>query len=168
MNIVGIIPARGGSKGVKNKNILDLCGKPVIGYAIEAALNASSLDKVVVSTDSEKIASVVRKLYDVEVIMRPVELAKDDSPIEEALLHAVEYLRENQNYNSDIVAWMQANVPIRQDGIIDVVVNKLINSDADSCVTCYEIEQMPEWMNIINEKERLELISKDIGAIRRQ
>ena len=170
VHILGVIPARGGSKGVKDKNILDLNGKPLIGYTIEAALISKFLDRIIVSTDSDKIANVVKDMYKdkIEVIKRPAELAKDDSPIEEALLHTVEYLEQKEKYITDITVWMQANVPIRRKGIIDEAIEKLINSDADSCVTCYEADQIPEAMKIINEKGRLISVVKDINGIRRQ
>lgn len=169
MSVVGIIPARGGSKGLENKNILKLNGKPLIGYVIEQALASNLLDKVVISTDSEIIAKVVRALYTVDVIMRPVELAQDDSPIEGALLHAVNTLKENEGISTDIVVWMQANVPFRPVGLIDEVVDNLLKFvDADSCVTCYEATQRPELMKVANEKNRLQSIKKDVYAIRRQ
>ena len=168
MKILGVIPARGGSKGVKDKNILELVGKPLIGYSIETALESNLLDKVVVSTDSDKIAAVVKRLYNIEIIRRPYELAMDDSPIEEALLHAVEYMAKLRKYKADIVVWMQPNVPIRKNGIVDEVVDRLVNSNADSCVTCYEVDQIPEIMKIINEKGRIVPILDDVSAIRRQ
>ncbi len=170
MHILGVIPARGGSKGVKDKNILDLNGKPLIGYTIEVALASELLDRVIVSTDSDKIANIVKNIYKdkIEVIKRPPEFAKDDSPIEEALLHAIEYLEQKEKYKTDIIVWMQANVPIRRKGIVDEVIEKLVNSDADSCVTCYGVDQISEAMKIINEKGRLVSIVKDINGIRRQ
>ena len=168
INILGIIPARGGSKGLKDKNILNLFGKPLIGYTIETALSSKLLDRIVVSTDSNKIAKVVKDHYKVEVIKRPSEFAKDSSPIEEALLHAVEYLRNEKGYETDIIVWMPPNVPIRKGGLVDKVVHNLINSDADSCVTCYEVDQIPEVMKVINEKGRLIPMFKDVDGIRRQ
>jgi len=168
MKTLCIIPARGGSKGLKDKNIMDLCGKPLMGYSIEAALAAKSVDKVVVSTDSEKIANVVRDFCDVEIIMRPAQFAQDDSPIEDALLHTVKYLKESQNYEPGIVVWIQPNVPIRETGAIDRVVDALANSDADSCVTCYEVDQLPEWMKKINDQGMLESCFGESTAVRRQ
>jgi len=168
MNVVGIIPARGGSKRLKDKNILPIAGKPLIGYVIEDAMAAKSIDKVVVSTDCEKISAVVRENYPVEVIKRPAEFARDDSPIEEALLHAVEYLEKNGSYKADIVVWMQANIPIKEAGLIDAVVNKLIESDADSCVTVCEAEEFPEVMKAIDEKGMLIPLFKDVDRIRCQ
>lgn len=168
MHVLGIIPARGGSKGVKDKNILNMMDKPLIGYTIEAAQESKLLTKTIVSTDSEKITGVVKSLYDVEVIKRPSELALDDSPIEEALLHAVEYLEKEDQFKTDIVVMLEPNVPIRKKGQIDEVVENLINSEADSCVTCYEVNQIPEGMKIINDKGMLEPIFKDADGIRRQ
>lgn len=168
MSILGIVPARGGSKGVKDKNIIDIGEKPLISYTLETALKAKSLDKVVVSTDSDKIASVVRRSRDVQIIKRPAEFARDDSPIEESFFHAIEYLRQKENFNTEILVWMQPNVPIRKNGIIDEVVSFLVNSDADSCVTCYETDQVPEVMKFINDRGRLEPLYDDVCAIRRQ
>jgi CMP-N-acetylneuraminic acid synthetase len=154
-NIVGIIPARGGSKRLKDKNILELNGKPLIGYTIEAALASQLLDRVIVSTDSDRIAEIVRHRYGVQVIKRPPELAQDDSPIEDALLHVVEYLKQQEGYSTNIVVLMQANVPIRQEGIVDETLRRLLHSGADACVTCVEADHVPEVMKIINEKGRL-------------
>lgn len=155
MNILCVIPARGGSKGLKDKNILRINGQPLIAYTIDAALKASCLNKIVVSTDSRKIADVVENLFTIQVIKRPREFALDDSPIEEALLHAVEFLKKQQEVAADIVVWLQPNVPIRPQGLIDQVVKKLVQSDADSCVTCYEVNQIPELMKVIDKKGRL-------------
>ncbi len=83
-------------------------------------------------------------------------------------MHAVEYLAKEKGYKTDIVVWMQPNVPIRKDGLVDEVVYKLVNSDADSCVTCYEVDQVPEAMKAINEKGRLIPMVKDVDGIRRQ
>ncbi len=168
MGILGIIPARGGSKGVKDKNILDIGGRPLIAYTIDAALASERLDKVVVSTDSEKIANVVRQHYAIDIIMRPPEFARDDSPIEDSFFHAVEYLKEKEGFDTEILVWMQPNVPIRRSGIVDAALGKLIDSGADSCVTCYETDQVPEVMKRIDSEGYLVPLYKDVSAIRRQ
>ena len=113
---VGIIPARAGSKGVPGKNIKPLLGKPMMAYVIEAALEAETLDRVIVSTDGEEIADVARE-YGAEVIMRPSELAGDSSPMEDSLRHAV---RKMDTYPL-LTVLLQANVPIRKPGAIDEV-----------------------------------------------
>ncbi len=168
MSTLGIIPARGGSKGVKDKNIIDIAGRPLIAYTIEAAFKSKLIDKVVISTDSQRIADVVCSQFDVEVIMRPAEYAKDDSPIEESFMHAVEYLRDKQNFNTEVLVWMQPNVPIRPSGIVDRVITGLRDNDADSCVTCYAVDQIPEVMKAIDSDGCLVPLSKDVGGIRRQ
>lgn len=145
MNILGIIPARGGSKGFLRKNVRMLLGKPVIAYTIIAAQESHLIGRLVVSTDDEETAEISRR-YGVEVIPRPKELAADDSPIEEALRHSVAYLKEKDNYYPDIVVLMQANVPVRKDGMIDMVIQKLIDSGADSVISVYETNQIPEAM----------------------
>lgn len=168
MNIVGIIPARGNSKRLKDKNILPLNGKPLIGYVIEDALAAKLIDKVVVSTDCKKIAGIVKKNYPVQVIERPAEFARDDSPIEQALLHAVEFLKENDGYEANVVVWMQANIPLREAGVIDKVIKALLESNADSSVTVREAEEFPEVMKAIDEKGMLIPLFKDVERIRYQ
>lgn len=145
MNIVGIIPARGGSKGFPRKNVQVLLGKPVIAHTIVAAQRSNLITRLIVSTEDEEITEISHR-HGVEVIPRPVELAADDSPIEEALRHSVTYLREKEGYNPDIVVQMQANVPVRKEAMIDAVIEKLINSGADSTASIYEVDQRPEIM----------------------
>ena len=145
MKVVAIIPARGGSKGIKDKNIAPLMGKPLISYTIMAAIYAAFVGKIVVSTDDSKIADATKK-YSVRVIDRPSEYSTDDAPIEWALRHSVEYLANVDGYVPDIVVWLQANVPIRKDGMIDDVIHKLIDTGADSVITVTEVTQRPEYM----------------------
>jgi len=153
LKVLGIIPARGGSKTVPKKNLRFLLGKPVIAYTILAAKESKYIDRLVVSTEDREIASVSES-YGVEVIKRPRELSNDKSPIENALRHAVTYLEKRVNYYPDIVALMQANVPVRKKGTIDRVISKLTNTKADSVVTIYEISQRPELLKTI-QKNRL-------------
>ena len=129
---------------MKEKNIKLLAGEPLIGYTIEAALESELADKIVVSTEDEKIAAVSRG-YGIQVVDRPTEYATDDAPIEWALRHVVRYLEESENYLADIVVWLQANVPIRKRGQIDNVVRRLIDTGADSVLTVTEVTQRPEY-----------------------
>lgn len=167
MNILCIIPARGGSKSLKNKNILPLLGKPVIAYTIEAALKSKLINKVVVSTDDKKIANVARR-YDIQVIMRPKQYATDSAPIQHALRHAVRYLKKTDNYTPEIVVWLQANVPIRKEGKIDKVIMKLMRSGADSAATIYQVNQYPQWMKKINKQGFLKPLFPREKLYRRQ
>ena len=153
MNIIGVIPARGGSKGLPGKNIKELAGKPMIGWVIEAALAAEILDRVIVSTDGKDIAAVAEK-FGAEVIERPAEISGDHAAIEDALRHVVTTLEAGGGPAVDIVVLMQANVPIRKPGYIDEVVAKLRDSDHTSVMSVYEVNQRPEWMKKV-EDERL-------------
>ena len=144
-SVIGIIPARGGSERLKDKNTMPLCGKPLIDYTIEAALQAETLDRVIVSTDNEQIAEVAMTCG-AEVIRRPAELATATAPIDEAMRHVVSYLADEEDYQTDIAVLMQANIPIRAEGVIDQVVAKLIETGAEAVSTAYEINQRPEWM----------------------
>lgn len=167
MNILGIIPARGGKQQLANKNILSLLGRPVIAYTMLAAQRSSSIDRLVVSTENRDIASVAKQ-FNVEVVDRPSELALDTSPIEDSLRHAVEYLKKEDNYQADIVVQMQANVPIRKEGIIDEVINKLIDTDADSVATVYPVDQCPQWMKRIDKDGYLRPFCSSKKEYRRQ
>ena len=143
MRCLGIIPARGGSKGLPGKNVAPICGKPVIAYVMEAALAAWSLDRVVVSTDSEEIAAIANN-HEVSVIDRPAEFANDTAPIDQALRHATREC-EKSDGQYDIVVWMQANVPTLRTAVIDRVTAALIDSKADSAATVVPYEVPPQW-----------------------
>ena len=98
MKIIAIIPARKGSKGIPNKNIKYICGKPLIAYSIEVALNSELIDDVYVSTDSEQIAKI-SKDYGAKVIKRPSYLAQDKSQTFDAIEHALKWIQKNKKYN---------------------------------------------------------------------
>lgn len=166
MKIVAIIPARGSSKRLPNKNITEIDGKPLIAYTIESAIESKRINKIVVSTDDKKIADVSRN-YGILVIDRPVEYSTDSAPIEWALRHAVRYLEENEKYTADIIVLLQANVPIRKKGVIDKVIDKLIQTSADSVVTVYEVDQRPEWMKRLVDDDKIVALQKS-AAIRMQ
>jgi len=131
--ILGIIPARGGSKGLLKKNIYPLLGKPLIGYTIEAAQSSKKLDRLVVTTEDSEIAEI-SCLFGVKVIDRPIELATDECNIDGALKHAVQTI-EQEGEDVEIVVWMQANYPLREEGEIDAVIDKIISTGADSVCT---------------------------------
>lgn len=143
MTIIGIIPARGGSKGFPGKNIYKILGKPLIAYSIEAALAAETLDRVIVSTDDEAIAEAARAAG-AEVIMRPPEISGDTAPIEAALAHVTKNV-EAEGVKVDVVVLMQANVPCRKPGMIDIVVRKLLESEYTAVLSAFEVNQRPEW-----------------------
>ena len=132
MTIVGITPARGGSKGIPRKNIKLLAGKPLIAWTIERALEAHFLDKYFVSTDDKEIAKISKE-YGAEVISRPPMLATDTSPIIDTLI----YIRQEQIFYDSLVL-LQAPCPIRNEGRIDECIEIFNKSMVDSVVTGYQ------------------------------
>jgi len=167
MNVLCIIPARGGSKRLKDKNIIPLIGKPIIAYTIEAALQSRLVNKTVISTDDEKIARVGMK-YDIQVVKRPKEYSTDTAPIEQALSHVVRLLKGEEGYLADIVVWLQANIPIRKKGQIDEVLREMIRKGADSAVTVYPVSQYPQWMKRMDGKGLLSPFLKNVKTYRAQ
>ena len=140
-NILTIIPARGGSKGIPGKNVYNLCGKPLIGYVCEAALGAESLQRVIVSTDCQEIAETAAR-FGVEVpFTRPAQISEDESSTLDAVLHAIETMQKIHNYRTDIVVYLQPTSPLTTSKHIDEAM-KLFLSDpqADSLVSAVPID----------------------------
>jgi len=136
---VGIIPARGGSKGVPGKNIRLLRGKPLLTYTIDAALR-SRLDRTIVSTENKKIAAMAGK-YGAEVpFLRPKELATDEASSLSVLLHALHYLEKEEQYRPDIVAFLQPTSPFRTHEHISAGLKLLLASGVDSVVGVCDVE----------------------------
>lgn len=138
MKIVCIIPARGGSRGLVDKNIRLLCGKPLIAYTIEAAKLCPLVNRVIVSTDSIKIASVAKE-HGAEVpFMRPSEISGDEALADCVLIHCLGWLEEHQNYVSDICVYLQPTDLFRQSGAILRVIEALCERpDYDSAFLGY-------------------------------
>lgn len=138
LKVLGLIPARGGSKGIPNKNLYPINGKPLITYTIEAARSSKLLTQVCVSTDSDAIASVAIE-YKAEVpFMRPDELAMDNSGAKEVIEHAIAYYK-TQNMEFDFVAYLQPTSPLRIAKDIDTAIEMISISNADSLVTVMDV-----------------------------
>lgn len=165
---LALIPARSGSKGLKNKNILLLNGKPLIVYTIESAIKSKIFDKIIVSTDSPKIAEVAKK-YGADVpFMRPKELATDEASLVDVVLHALQFLIE-KGERYDYFALLQPTSPLRTAGDIVNAVNLLLEKDANSVVSVCEVECTPLWANILPSDLSLEGFIKDeVKGKRRQ
>jgi len=151
-NIVGIIPARGGSVGVPFKNIKPLDGKPLIQYTIESAIDSKVLDRIIVSTDHDEIAQISRKCGAEVPFKRPADIS-EDVETELVLQHAVKYLEEAENYQLDAVVLLQPTSPLRKrETIIECVRKFKTIEDADSVVTVNNIEGFrPEWMLYLHD-----------------
>ena len=165
--IVALIPARGGSKGIKNKNIIDLCGKPLISYTIQAALESKYIDKVIVSTDSQEIADVAIK-YGAEVpFLRPGELASDTSKTIDAVMHAVGEL-EKRKEQYDILILLQATQPLRTADDIDSAIELFIKNKGQSLVSVSPVEDNPILIRTIDNLGRMNSILPMKSTCRRQ
>ena len=152
--VLGLIPARGGSKSIPRKNIRPLGGKPLIAWTIEVALACPSLDRVVVSTDDREIAEMAQR-YGAEVpFMRPVEFAQDGTPDLPVYKHALSWLSDNEQYVPDITVWLRPTVPFRAVEDVEAVLKKLIDTRADCVRSVCEAEHHPYWMKKL-EGDRL-------------
>ena len=128
MNIVAIIPARGGSKSLPKKNILPLAGKPVIAYTIEIAKSSKYINRIVVSTDDQEIAKISKK-YGAEIpFLRPKELSGEDTTTEAVLKHAVEWIEEKEDYKIDIVVFFQVTDFFKKVEWVDETIEYLIKN----------------------------------------
>jgi N-acylneuraminate cytidylyltransferase len=133
-NILAIIPARGGSKGIPKKNIRPIAGKPLLAYSIEQAWGTPSITRVVVSTDDPEIKAVAQT-YRAEVVDRPAEISGDTASSESALLHVLDHLRQQEGYEPDLVVFLQATSPLRQPDDIQRAIDTLRRENADSLLS---------------------------------
>jgi CMP-N,N'-diacetyllegionaminic acid synthase len=138
MRVLGIITARGGSKGIPGKNLKLLGGRPLIDYSIDAA-NDTPLDRLICSTEDQKIADAARSLGCEVPFMRPAELARDETPHLPVILHAVEWMRDHGNYRPDAVVILQPTSPLRSAADIAAALRMLELSGADSVVSVNEV-----------------------------
>jgi len=160
-SILGIIPARSGSKGLPGKNIMSLCGKPLISWTIREALLSKYLDKVIVSTDDNKIALISRK-YGADVpFLRPKKLATSSSKIIDVLIHAINYL-ENKDQNYQLIMLLQPTSPLRKAQDIDGAIELLFKKKAKSIVSVCPSEHHPWWSDTLTKDERLTNFLKQI------
>jgi CMP-N-acetylneuraminic acid synthetase len=144
--ILAFIGARGGSKGLKNKNIIDLAGRPLISWTIEASLNSRYIDRTVVSTDSTKIASVARECGADVPFLRPKNLAKDDSPVEEAIRHAINWLKDQYGEVYDFVILLQTTSPLRDVKTVDAAIDYYFHKHRSPLDTLVSVVQAPRKM----------------------
>ena len=146
MNILGITPARGGSKGIPKKNIKVISGKPLIAWTIEAAKEAKVIDRYMVSTEDEEITEISRE-YGADVVERPPELATDEATTLSVLQHLVE------NIPCDIVVLLQATSPIRRLGLIDECIKEFKDNDYDSLATGFICDYIEYGKNQLRRQD---------------
>jgi CMP-N,N'-diacetyllegionaminic acid synthase len=155
MKIACIIPARGGSKGIPNKNIIDFCGKPLIAHSILQCKNSKYIQEVFVSSDSEEILEIAKN-FGAKKINRPENISLDNSPSEECLTHAIMEIQKEKKY--DYIVFLQATSPIREPKDIDNTIEKLISDNLDSVFSSCELEDFLIWKK---NKKNLESLNYD-------
>lgn len=153
LKVLALIPARGGSKRLKNKNILLLRGKPLIAHSIRDAKESKYIDRVIVSTDSLKIASAAKK-YGAEVpFSRPKNIARDKISDYPVIAHAVKFMEEKHSFSADIIVLLRPTTPLRKKGLIDRCIEKLVQTKADSVRTVRPVGRFhPYWMLRLDKK----------------
>ena len=145
MNIICVIPARGNSKEIRNKNIINFCGKPLIAWSIEQALASNNINDVYVSSDNDKILQISNE-YGAKNIKRPDNIAGDESTSEDALLHAINQI-EKDNKKIDLVVFLQGTSPLRSSEDIDEAIKIFINDKLDSLFSACDLKDLMVWKN---------------------
>jgi CMP-N,N'-diacetyllegionaminic acid synthase len=148
-SFLAIIPARGGSKRLPRKNVLDLAGKPLVGWTIEAAIGCPYLDEVMVSTDDEEIASVAKRHGANVPFSRPVELASDTATSFDAIKHTLDFYKNELGKVFDFVVLLQPTSPLRNSVNISQAIELMFEKNANAIVSVCEADHSPLWMNTL-------------------
>lgn len=164
MKILAIIPARGGSKGVRRKNIRNLDGQPLLSYAIDCAKQSKKITHFVVSTDDQEIAAIAGE-YDAPVIMRPYELANDEAPMLPVMLHALNAIEKELHVTIDLLVLLQATSPFRTGEDIDNVVRMFEEEpELDGVISVVEAREMhPSRIYELKEEGWMSPIAQSFG-----
>ena len=158
MNIVAVVPARGGSKGLPGKNIKNLNGKPLISYTIEAALKCDAISRVVCSTDDAEIAKIALIAGAEVPFLRPKHLSTDEAPTPPVIEHAIHYIESQENKKVDIVVTLQPTSPLRNNLHIERALSQFFGGCYDSLVSV-RTGHSPWWMFTIENDEAKPLLS---------
>ena len=163
MTLLALIPARGGSKGIPRKNIHSFCGKPLLQWSIDAALEAACVDQVVVSTDDPEIAEVAKAGGAEVPFRRPAELSTDTAPGIAPVMHALEQLPQ-----VNVVLLLQPTSPLRTPADIEAIVALRQQAGRESAVSLTPSAKHPAWMYSLSDDQRLEPLLQLDGVHCRQ
>lgn len=152
---LAIIPARGGSKRLPRKNVLDLCGKPLIAWSIEAGLKSKYIDKLIVTSDDEDILFISKK-YGSDIIKRPEELSNDTTTTFDALKHTIDNLEKY-----DYIVLLQPTSPLRNEKHLDESIELLEQKNADAVISVCEMDHSPLWCNTLPENGSMQTFLKE-------
>lgn len=181
-NILGLIPARGGSKGIPGKNLVPLAGRPLLAHTVEAGLKSRRLTRLLLSTDHEPIAQAGRALGAEAPFLRPAQLAADDTPALPVIQHAVRFL-EDQGWRPEVIVYLQPTSPLRRAEHIDAAVDLLLKEGADSVVSVVKVPHqfnpasvllleegrlrpfMPELAHLLRRQDKPEVYARNGPAV---
>lgn len=163
-SVLAIIPARGGSKGVPRKNIREIAGKPLIAWTIEAAKKSNYIDRLILSSEDSEIIDVALRWGCEVPFVRPEELAMDDTPGMDPILHAIQKIEKY-----DYIVLLQPTSPLRNTSDIDKCIELCLKKDSNACVSVSETEKSPYWIFTLEENNQITPIFEDKEAnLRRQ
>jgi len=140
-NIVALIPARSGSKGVVDKNIMLLGGIPLISYSIVAAKKSKLIDRIIVSTDSEEYAEIARSYGAETPFIRPKDISGDLATDVEFFRHAIDWLQENENFVPEYFVHLRPTTPFRDPKVLDKAIKEFICSDYSALRSCHKMSE---------------------------
>ncbi|MEN6348192.1 MAG: acylneuraminate cytidylyltransferase family protein [Syntrophomonas sp.] len=163
-SVLAIIPARGGSKGIPHKNIRNLAGKPLIAWTIEEAKKSRCIDRLILSSDDEEIIRVAKEWGCEVPFIRPAELAQDDTPGIDPVIHAINTLDEIYDY----AVLLQPTSPLRIVDDIDNCIRQCLRLGAPACVSVTEAQQNPYWMYKLDKDMRMSPVINQSSEINRR
>ena len=164
IKILAVIPARGGSKRLPRKNVLELSGKPLLSWTIDAAKQSKYIDKIIVSSDDDEVLDIAIK-SDVDALQRPDALATDFSTTFDVVEHVIQQVSEPYDY----IVLLQPTSPLRCASHIDEAIEKLIDNQVDAVISVCEMEHSPLWSNTLPEGGSMEhFLPKEIHNKRSQ
>ena len=165
---IGLIPARKGSKGLLNKNMLNLIDKPLVQYTIEAAMSSSLVDDVWVTSDDPEVLRIAKSIQANE-LMRPKEYASDESSASEVVQHFISTIPVNDENENDFIVYLQPTSPIRNSNHIDEAINHLLLNEVNSLVSVIMLRKSPFKSFLIDKNGRLQsLFDEGLSNARRQ
>lgn len=150
--ILAIIPARGGSKGIKRKNMVLVENIPLIQYTITAAKDSSFISRMVVNSDDDEILEYARN-QECEVFVRPEELAQDDTPMKDVILYQLKVMKEQEGYVPDIIVLLQPTSPLRSSSHIDEAMQSMLSCDCDALVSVIEEPHLHSPYSVMKKNE---------------
>lgn len=168
MEVLAIIPARKGSKGIPNKNVTPLCGQPLLAYSIEAALKSTFVTRVIVSTDSTEYAEISKDFGADVPFLRPAELAADDVHAVHVIGHVLEELQLREQYIPDLVVMLLPTSPLRKPRTIDKAITILLEANAPSVVSVAISDKQTIHFRRIVDKKLEPLVRSDEYNVQRQ